>query len=689
MIQNIPFHSAKESYSVPWSPSKSRLLQIAAVVVLVLAPSAGRSQTSPYLEPHLVADVAPGFPGSSIEYLCPIREGSGGGAGQVANRLLFTSGGDAALYPLTLWVTDGTPGGTALLGPPGGSALLFARCLDHGAFFRGTHDSYVDDALWWTDGTPDGTVSLIDLAFSVVSEELPDGRFLVTGQAKGSETRGLWVTDRTPDGTLPLPLALPGPERPLASSGTVKLGDRALIYGLAPESGDLPETILLWVSDGTVAGTSFVRELGSGPKRLRAIVRVGDRVLILVQSVAESPWTNELWVSDGTPGGTTQVPVDLPENTISSFTQVVSTPAGERLVFVTHTGTSEQAREQLWVSDGTAAGTVMLLENPQVRPGAVAINRAIPLVERDGLFYFTHDDDVHGAELWATDLTPEGTGLVMDLCAGPCSSDARLLRPYGDRTLLEARAPGAGDELWISDLTVAGTRMLSDLCPGSCSSEPHDFLEPQGAGGGVLFAARPGPQTEVREQLWRLPPPDPDRSPLEWPPPPRATTAFTGGGFHARRPMGPFAELDHQILFVHGTDVYGSELWSLPLQGFLPELPAGPFLESARVPGFRFKVRIKPNAGTDAISGQPEGTCIPETVCASGAVAGRSEVFLRVVGPKPNGYLWPTLVKFSTSAVEVWVEQKATGTTRWYLLPGAAPGVDELPGLFDRFGFIP
>jgi hypothetical protein len=84
-----------------------------------------------------------------------------------------------------------------------------------------------------------------------------------------------------------------------------------------------------------------------------------------------------------------------------------------------------------------------------------------------------------------------------------------------------------------------------------------------------------------------------------------------------------------------------------------------------------------------------EPSCIDETVCVSGAVAGRSEIFLRVVGPKPNGRLWPTLVRFTTSTVEVWIEQVSTGEMRYYRLEGASPGDDDLTGLFDRQGFLP
>jgi hypothetical protein len=37
--------------------------------------------------------------------------------------------------------------------------------------------------------------------------------------------------------------------------------------------------------------------------------------------------------------------------------------------------------------------------------------------------------------------------------------------------------------------------------------------------------------------------------------------------------------------------------------------------------------------------------------------------------------------------VEVWIERIETGEMRYYVLPGARPGFDELPGLFDRTGF--
>lgn len=119
-----------------------------------------------------------------------------------------------------------------------------------------------------------------------------------------------------------------------------------------------------------------------------------------------------------------------------------------------------------------------------------------------------------------------------------------------------------------------------------------------------------------------------------------------------------------------------------------PPIPEGAFLESASVPGFRFKVRISDGQGGSRM-GSFESNCLPETICASGALEGRTEVLLRVVGPKPNGFLWPTFIRFTTSTVEIWVERIANGGVKYYRLDGVVPGTEELDGLFDRNGFLP
>jgi len=143
---------------------------------------------------------------------------------------------------------------------------------------------------------------------------------------------------------------------------------------------------------------------------------------------------------------------------------------------------------------------------------------------------------------------------------------------------------------------------------------------------------------------------------------------------------------------VHGSDFEAVDVSSLqvdPNSGGTEVAPpdGGDWLETPEVPGFRFRVKVTPQSGPEpTVHAEP---CIPETLCVSGAVPGRAELFVRIVGPKPNGRLWPTLVRFSTSRIEVWIEQRATGLMQHYVLDAATPGSDDLSGQFDRDGFPP
>lgn len=120
-----------------------------------------------------------------------------------------------------------------------------------------------------------------------------------------------------------------------------------------------------------------------------------------------------------------------------------------------------------------------------------------------------------------------------------------------------------------------------------------------------------------------------------------------------------------------------------------PPPPAGPWLTTPEIPGFRVKARFTTSGG--AIAGQPVTPCIGETLCVAGSLPDRAELFVRVVGPKPNGKLWPTLVKFSTTRIEVWIEQTGKGVVRYYELPEVTPGEQllSLDGLADKLGFDP
>lgn len=118
----------------------------------------------------------------------------------------------------------------------------------------------------------------------------------------------------------------------------------------------------------------------------------------------------------------------------------------------------------------------------------------------------------------------------------------------------------------------------------------------------------------------------------------------------------------------------------------IPEPPYASWITSPRLPGFSAQARITTPNGT--IQGQGENDCVAETICVRGALAGRPEVFAKVIGPRPNGYLWAQVIRFTPSQVELWLRQDATGEVNYYRLD-AVVTQGELSGLDHRTAFLP
>ncbi|MGD2115983.1 MAG: hypothetical protein PVG07_13070 [Acidobacteriota bacterium] len=117
--------------------------------------------------------------------------------------------------------------------------------------------------------------------------------------------------------------------------------------------------------------------------------------------------------------------------------------------------------------------------------------------------------------------------------------------------------------------------------------------------------------------------------------------------------------------------------------------PYDEWLEPQAFTDFCFQVRISPAPGELTFRGTEVPGCQDDTVCGSGALAERPEVYLRILGPRPNGFLWPTIIRFTPSRVEVWIEQQSTRQINYYDLPAVGPGQPAwplLPGLACMLG---
>jgi ELWxxDGT repeat protein len=639
----------------------ARAFALIGFLALASPSSAVGAERLPALpQPTLVADILPGPAGSTPRSFQPVPGGA-----------VFFTGTPNPSSPVqgVLWRTDGTPAGTFSIQPAGIDFVNLLSTPGPYQWLQG-HDANGVMSVWRTDGTAAGTVKVLDrqVADSYYWYQRKTGRFYFRAYPFGTSTsfRNLWVSDGTPGGTRqltslanpPLGASLQRAVSDPSGGGLpgifAELGDGVFFVDFAGPQGPFS----LWRTDGTPEGTHIV----ASPTLnfdFQAVWRAGSSLYILASITGEGP--ARLWKSDGTAAGTVEIDSFGPGLT-SGFSLLGELANGRTLWVVLK---PPERGASLWATDGRPNGVVRLLN--------LASSDVTKPLRLNGLLYFVATDGKSGRELWRTDGTPAGTRLAFDRCPGACSGiyggvDSLLV---ADRILTFSDDPNVGIEPLVTDGTLAGTHLLGDLCPGPCGGFilEHDLRD---FGGAFFFLASHIPRTFP--QIWAT-----DLTPAGT----VRVTDFPGGVYQTFK-------LGDRLLFTADDGVTGPELWSLTVPTLDPVPPPGPWLSSRTLPGFEVKVRIaNPNSGSGAIAGVLEPDCVPETLCFSGAVRGRSEVFVRVVGPKPNGRLWPTLVKFTTSEVEVWIRQTSTDTVRYYRLEGARPGFDELPGLFDREGFTP
>lgn len=270
----------------------------------------------------------------------------------------------------------------------------------------------------------------------------------------------------------------------LNPNGDVSLGDFAeangkLYFSAATLSNNQTG---LWVTDGTLNQTMLFSQVFHGGNLFQYdLASLNGKLFFHGEPTPTDPVNGiELWTSDGTTAGT-QLLVDInPGPEPSEISAMIE--FGNELYFSANDGTHGN---ELWKTDGTANGTLMVKD---IQPGEFGSLPANFTVVGNTL-YFRALDEVNGYEIWKTDGTSAGTELVIDLNPGPFGSGGVNLTAYGTQLIFAGSDGTTGQELWITDGTATGTVQLADVNPGSGHSFPSYMTVKQGQ---IYFSADDG-----------------------------------------------------------------------------------------------------------------------------------------------------------------------------------------------------
>ena len=397
----------------------------------------------------------------------------------INNRVVFTATGG------NQWVSDGTATGTTMIAGPGISFYQFdleanLSVVSGGYLYFACSGPATGNlfpyGLCRTDGTPAGTsVFLANTEISSLAEL--NGEVYFTARNLSGSNHALWATDGTTGGTR----QIAGLAEGLQGAYLLKRFGNALYFrGFLTGAG-----WELWKSDGTTAGTAMLVDINPGIPggNFHPLAGLGNALLFFSDTPSGGCG---LFKTDGTAGGTVLIsPINSgsPISCQQSYLRQYVTVNG---LLLYHTYSQPQGGTFLYRTDGTTAGTFMISQSRD--RGFSVLGSTVVFNGYNG----------NGYELWKTDGTIGGTGLLKDFCPLSCDGDPVLLAGMSNgKGLMAAVTAENGRELWDTDGTTAGTALVADINVVDAGSQPTGAIA---YGGAYYYLTFTG--TGV-VQLWR------------------------------------------------------------------------------------------------------------------------------------------------------------------------------------------
>ena len=414
-----------------------------------------------------------------------------------------------------------------------------------GVEFRTTDTEFWNSGFWFSDGTSIGTQRFLE-------------DFELFYRFAGSNGRSAFLEQRLNGSSI---FASGGPTDFQSLTLGAPLGFQTLgplgVFLVQTEDGRLT----IWTSDGTTSGSHAIRELDSGSLPMSFVASTASETCCFFLT-RNSQGETTLWKTDGTDMGTMSI----------SFWDIAPDFAYESGLFASDgiayfSAAQPQTGPELWKSDGTLVGT-SLVSDTIPGPVGVAPGKAVAL--RGGLVFTGNATDAGGTALWFTDGTADGTTKLTDDLGDTAGHDPiDNLLAVGDLVYFTKATDESGTELWKTDGTVEGTSQLKDLLPGTLSSFPQSLT---GIDDQVLLTAL---DSHGVRQIWISDGTTDGTIAL--------TSEVSGVAVH---PETDFGLTGNGILFTGASPQTGWELYSIPVS--VPQAPA-----IIRVPGSAPDVSIE------------------------------------------------------------------------------------------------
>ena len=347
------------------------------------------------------------------------------------------------------------------------------------------------------------------------------------GNSSSSSSNSLWVSDGTVAGTEQI--TIPNTNISDIDSLTT-LGSELIFTTYSHESG---EDYQLWAVASPNSTPTMLADLGNS--YVGAIGTVGSTLYLSV--------SGNLWTTDGTSADTKAIadstgnPIAAPASVFAfnNGTYAFSESDGQTTIGVLGTGSltpiatiasettapvvagskfyfgaggsSTANGTQLWVSDGTLAGTEMLEDFSSL----FRTSRPSDLTDAGGSLFFTVAGSDGLNELWTSSGTSQGTMLVKDLGISPnfaqysgysyygtSSTTSGALAAVGGTLFFTADDGTHGAELWDDSVATGTTQLVDDIDAGPAGSDPHQFVDFNGS----LYFSAHDDSTPEKNQLW-------------------------------------------------------------------------------------------------------------------------------------------------------------------------------------------